>query len=355
MRVSGQQMKDPLERFPQAVAAASSQTVDQQSTDRGGASLDSRGDASSSREGEQACEATHAPSGSEAPSLTDRMTAPEEIGGRGKEGETCVGEAAADSYCASGAEGGGNVVEAGGSMGETGGGCMGCGKADCETAIAWARSSQAAAESRLQALIADFEQQRGKLEEERAVEREGHQSAVREMEGIIKALQRKLEDTADQLRAASSEYSAAAADLEDTMAAQARLEAEHSELQLRVRCLSVQNAKLQSDGEALSVALDDSRKRHAALESSSSSLQREHAAISEDLRARMIQQERASVHAARVLAFMFAGMARCRLQNVFNDFVLKATSPAEKAVARASAKSSQIELRAAGIAQRAIV
>ena len=246
-------------------------------------------------------------------------------------------------------------------MEEEGLGYMGCGKTDCEAAIAWARSSQAAAESRLQALIVAFEQQLsdeaarhgcvvGQLEEERAAEREGHRSSVREMEGIIKALQRKLEDTAGQLHAVSSEYSAAAAQLKSTAAALACLEAEHSELLVRVQCLSVQNAKLQSDGEASSAALEDSRKHRAALESSTSSLQREHAAMSEDLRARMLQQANASVRAARVLAFMFAGMERSRLQNAFDDFVVKATSPAEKAVARASAHSSKIELRAAGIA-----
>jgi hypothetical protein len=255
--------------------------------------------------------------------------------------EEC-GEAAAAGYCA-GAEKGGNGAEEGGNMEEEGLGYMGCGKTDCEAAIAWARSSQAAAESRLQALIVAFEQQLsdeaarhgcvvGQLEEERAAEREGHRSSVREMEGIIKALQRKLEDTAGQLHAVSSEYSAAAAQLKSTAAALACLEAEHSELLVRVQCL------------------EDSRKHRAALESSTSSLQREHAAMSEDLRARMLQQANASVRAARVLAFMFAGMERSRLQNAFDDFVVKATSPAEKAVARASAHSSKIELRAAGIA-----
>ena len=152
-------------------------------------------------------------------------------------------------------------------------------------AIQWARSCQAAAEERLEILIADFDSQR------RAAEMEHRQHSL-QLTGTLQALGEEADRLRADVKAGSDARDAAVRQLEELV------------------------AKYSAQGEEMA-----------------------------QLVARATCAEKQMGHEARLVGFLETRLKRWWLQDVWDQFVFKSRSAAEKAVARAAAHSAKLEIR----------
>jgi hypothetical protein len=228
--------------------------------------------------------------------------------------------------------------------------------------IEWARSSQEAAENRLQALIADFESQR-------AADVLARQQLDAQSAGIIKALQRTLESTEKDHAETLKARDAAISQLVNFAEAHRALEEDHSNLRTRSQCLQVQKAKLEAeisamaaeDGLAIAELTEKVIQLRSSLEANiaqsvKTELENQRLSLEVDSLQRALgvsetAAARAATQVARSCAFMFASFDRTRLQDVWVELVFKCRSPAEKAVARAGAQTAKLELAVSELRQ----
>ena len=152
-------------------------------------------------------------------------------------------------------------------------------------AIQWARSCQAAAEERLEILIADFDSQR------RAAEME-HRRHSLQLTDTLQALGEEADRLRADVKAGFDARDAAVRQLEELVAKHSAQGEEMAQLVARATCAETQMG-----------------------------------------------------HQARLVGFLETRLKRWWLQDVWDQFVFKSRSAAEKAVARAAAHSAKLEIR----------
>ena len=222
-----------------------------------------------------------------------------------------------------------------------------------QQAIEWARSSQAAAEARLDVLIANFETQRA----EAALDRQQYEQ---EAASTINQLQRDLQATKEELMQVAREREASAFRMQE-MSSQiallksqsAKLVTEISDLHVKNMCLHVQKTKLQTDWDTSSASLNSTTTGlFQKFKIQVHRLEEVMPVLQQTVSMGAKQKAGACKQVASLFRFLFIRMERVRLQDIFNEFVVKCSSPAEKAIARAAAQSAKLQMTVAELQER---